>query len=108
MPKFTSPKKLRDELFEVMLRPKFKDQIPISKITELQEFVDEKIKFINPSCELTACRDPKDNFLLELAVSANADYLVTNDKDLLVLSPFKGLKILTAREFEQIIAELGI
>jgi uncharacterized protein len=37
--------------------------------------------------------------LLELAVSGNADFLVTGDKDLLVLNPFRGVEIVTPREF---------
>lgn len=36
---------------------------------------------------------------LELAVCGNADFLVTGDKDLLVLNPFRGVEIITPREF---------
>lgn len=42
---------------------------------------------------ITVCRGPKDNFLLETAVSGHADYLVTTDKDLLVLHPFRNIQI---------------
>ena len=45
------------------------------------------------------CRDPKDNIILELAVSGNADYIITGDADLLVLNPFKGIAIVTPAEF---------
>lgn len=48
---------------------------------------------------IVVCRDPKDDKLLELAVSGNADFLVTGDKDLLVLNPFRGVEIITPREF---------
>ncbi len=48
---------------------------------------------------IAVCRDPKDDKLLELAVSGNADFLVTSDKDLLVLNPFRGVEIITPREF---------
>ncbi len=37
------------------------------------------------SIEIHVCRDPKDNFLLELSETAKADYLITRDKDLLDL-----------------------
>jgi hypothetical protein len=40
---------------------------------------------------ITICRGPKDDKLLELAVSGAADLLVTGDKDLLVLNPFRGV-----------------
>lgn len=42
-----------------------------------------------PKIKVTACRDPKDNFLLELAEGAEADYLITRDKDLLDLADQK-------------------
>jgi uncharacterized protein len=48
---------------------------------------------------IAACRDPKDDKLLELAVGGNADFLITGDKDLLVLNPFRAVKIITPREF---------
>jgi putative PIN family toxin of toxin-antitoxin system len=45
------------------------------------------------------CRDAKDNKFLELAVSGRADYVISGDEDLLVLNPFRGIPILTPREF---------
>jgi putative PIN family toxin of toxin-antitoxin system len=53
--------------------------------------------------EITAaiadCRDPKDNKFLELAVSGQASHILTGDADLLALHPFRGLSILTPRDF---------
>jgi putative PIN family toxin of toxin-antitoxin system len=45
------------------------------------------------------CRDPKDNFILVLAVAADADLIVTSDQDLLVLNPWRGIPILTPAQF---------
>lgn len=45
------------------------------------------------------CRDSKDRYLLALARDGNADFLVTNDKDLLCLSPFGACEIVTPEEF---------
>lgn len=45
------------------------------------------------------CRDPKDDKFLELAVNGKADYVITGDKDLLALHPFRGIEILTAKDF---------
>ncbi len=47
--------------------------------------------------------DPKDNFLLDLIDISKADYLITGDKYLLELNPFKTAKILTPSDFEKII-----
>ncbi len=44
---------------------------------------------------LNACRDPADNMLLECAVSGNAEWIVSGDKDLLMLHPFHGVKIVS-------------
>jgi putative PIN family toxin of toxin-antitoxin system len=46
-----------------------------------------------------ACRDPKDNLFLALAVACEADVLVSGDEDLLVLDPWNGVRIVTARKF---------
>ena len=48
---------------------------------------------------VTECRDPKDNKFLELAVSAKASCIITGDKDLLILNPFRGVEILNAADF---------
>ena len=41
------------------------------------------------------CRDSADDKLLETALLGQADCLVTGDRDLLVMSPFHGIPILT-------------
>lgn len=42
---------------------------------------------------VTECRDPKDNKFLELAVSGKATCIVSGDKDLLALHPFRGIQM---------------
>lgn len=44
---------------------------------------------------ITACRDPADDKFLELAVNGRADLIVSGDRDLLALDPFRGIPILT-------------
>jgi putative PIN family toxin of toxin-antitoxin system len=46
------------------------------------------------------CRDPDDDQILSCALSAEADYLVTGDNDLLELKEFHGIRILTPGAFE--------
>jgi uncharacterized protein len=48
---------------------------------------------------IDCCRDPKDNKFLELAVAGHASCIVSGDKDLLVLNPFRGVPIMTPSEF---------
>jgi putative PIN family toxin of toxin-antitoxin system len=54
---------------------------------------------VNATDAIAVCRDPKDNMILELAVSGKADVIVTGDDDLLVLNPFREIAILNPQEF---------
>lgn len=45
------------------------------------------------------CRDPKDDKFLEVAVNGKATAIVTGDKDLLVLHPFRDILVVNARDF---------
>ncbi|MBD2778869.1 putative toxin-antitoxin system toxin component, PIN family [Iningainema sp. BLCCT55] len=55
--------------------------------------------FIDMTEQINECRDPKDNKYLELALSGQAECIVTGDNDLLVLNPWRGIEILTVQEF---------
>jgi putative PIN family toxin of toxin-antitoxin system len=50
---------------------------------------------------VAACRDPKDDKFLELAVNGHADLILTGDNDLLVLNPFRGIPIVAPAAFVQ-------
>lgn len=47
---------------------------------------------------MQVCRDPDDDVVLACALSAKADFIVSGDKDLLVLNNFEGIPILTASQ----------
>jgi len=97
---------LIEEIKNVTSREYLKKYFPETKVFELIRFlvtVAEKYE-ITP-CHFI-CKDPKDNFLLDLASTSQADYLVTGDKDLLQLNPFETTEILTASDFEKIVQVL--
>jgi predicted nucleic acid-binding protein len=48
---------------------------------------------------IRACRDPRDDKFLEVAVHGRADLILTGDSDLLALHPFQGIAILTPAAF---------
>ena len=52
-----------------------------------------------PSAAVTDCRDPKDDKYLDLALAAGAEVIVSSDEDLLALHPWRGVRILRARDF---------
>lgn len=49
-------------------------------------------------------RDAEDNAVLECAIEGGAEYVVTGDDDLLSLKTFRGIQIVRAREFLDILA----
>jgi putative PIN family toxin of toxin-antitoxin system len=55
--------------------------------------------FIEINENVKACRDPKDDMFLELAVNGSATCIVSSDKDLLELNPFRSISIIKPDEF---------
>jgi putative PIN family toxin of toxin-antitoxin system len=89
------------ELIEAMNRPRFDRYLDRSIRQQLvAEYLNacQAVPILYP---IRACRDPKDDKFLEVAVHGRADAIVTGDQDLLVLSPFGGIAILTPAEYLQ-------
>jgi putative PIN family toxin of toxin-antitoxin system len=49
--------------------------------------------------DLRVCRDPNDDMILECAVLAGAQFIISGDKDLLALESYRGIRIVTPAEF---------
>ena len=61
---------------------------------------------VTPAVQLDIIKeDPPDNRILECAVAAGSDYLVTGDKDLLRLGRYDSIRILTVSEFLRLLLE---
>jgi uncharacterized protein len=88
-----------DELIDVINRPKLEKYIDAEVKHIFVTRTLDKIKILKVEPFITACRDPKDNKFLDLAVEINADALISGDKDLLVLHPFQGIPIITPADF---------
>ena len=87
------------ELEEVLYRPKFDRYLTKERRQEFLEDLTENAQFIDVTEQINECRDPKDNKYLELALSGQAECIVTGDDYLLVLNPWRGIEILTVQEF---------
>jgi putative PIN family toxin of toxin-antitoxin system len=85
-----------DEVRRVLLRPKF--SVAPSDVEEFLDFLRYKrVRRRTPA--LRVSRDPKDNPILECAVAAKADFLVTGDRDLLDLERHEKIAIVTPADF---------
>lgn len=89
------------ELAEVLRRKKFRRYISLEEVEAFLTALVGRALVLEPKKEIKACRDPKDDKFLTLAVAGNATHIVTGDKDLQVLHPFRGIPILGAAEFLQ-------
>jgi len=54
---------------------------------------------VRPPSRFSVCRDEDDNRALECAVDGRAAYVITGDKDLLVLGEFRGITIVSVSDF---------
>ncbi len=57
------------------------------------------MKIIEPVTHIKVCRDPDDNKFLECAKDSHALYIVSGDKDLLIIEQYENVQIVTAKEF---------
>lgn len=91
---------LLDEL-EEKLTGKFK--LSDQQATIYLSLLRERMAVIHPFNDLPeACRDPDDNHVLQLAEYMQVDYIVTGDKDLLVLESYQNTKIVSPRQFYEL------
>ena len=90
---------LLEEFLSVIKRPKLRKYFDHSDVQALLTTINEVAEFIVVKSNVMMCRDEKDNFLLSLALDGNADFLITGDKDLLVLEKINDIPIITIQEF---------
>lgn len=92
-------KTIIEEMETVINRSKFDRYLALNKRKELLNILIESALIIEPNIIINECRDTKDNKYLELAITGEAECIITGDQDLLVLNPFQEIKIITVQEF---------
>lgn len=92
-------KELLSEFIDVSGRPKLQKYFDVSDLVQLLDSIDNFSEIISVRSKINICRDIKDNFLLSLAVDSKADYLITGDKDLLILKKIARTKIVTISQY---------
>lgn len=94
---------LLDEIETVTSRQKLKKYFPQESVKELIDLLEAIGQNVEIRSKNIVSRDPKDDFLFDLIDFSNADFLVTGDKDLLEMNPFKTAQIITPKEFEDLL-----
>jgi len=92
-----------EELLNVLAYPKFR----LEK-TEREELLAdylpyaEIVKIPSKLAKLPQCRDPYDQKFIELAITADADILVTGDQDITAMKGLLPIKLMEPEEFRQL------
>jgi uncharacterized protein len=87
------------ELAEVLSRRKLDRYVTLK---DRQRFLREMARiaeFVPVIQVIRECRDPKDDKFLEVALNGRADAIITGDADLLAMNPWRGMAIVTPREY---------
>jgi len=94
-----SPALLKE--LEETLRDKFK--LDPAELPFLKTYADEALVLKSRPLPNPVCRDRDDDELLTTALTGGAENILTGDKDLLVLKEFQGIKILSPRQFIELL-----
>ena len=87
------------ELREVLDRPRILRYTRNPLVEPFLAVLARDAIWVDVTVTIAACRDPKDDKFLELAVDGRASHIVTGDLDLLALNPFREIRILTPHDF---------
>ena len=88
---------LLEDFLRAVEKPKLKRLVPPEILEEIISLIHMKAVIVEPKTKVKACRDPDDDAVLECALAARADFIVTGDHDLLILGRFRKIFILSPR-----------
>lgn len=92
------------ELRDVAYREKFKKYISRANVSLFIDVITASFTFVTVTTVVNDSPDPKDNYLLALALDSHSNYLITeNKRDLLDLNPYRGIEIIRLQAFLDII-----
>lgn len=98
-----SSKQLVEELCRTLRYPKF--NLSQDEVESIRNYYLLIFKIVSPKQAINIIlEDPSDNMVLECALEAEADYIVSEDHHLLNVGEFRGVKIVTAAELLKIIS----
>ncbi len=98
-------RELAEELRDVLSRKEFDRYLTREERERLLVAIIRQAELVRTSTTIQACRDPDDDAILELAVDGSASLVVTGDKDLLILDPFRELRIVTPARLLELLTD---
>ncbi len=87
------------ELAEVLARARFDRYVSLADRQRFIALLGGVARRVPITHRVQACRDPRDDKFLHVALNGEAEAIVTGDADLLVLDPFHGVRILKPMAF---------
>lgn len=84
---------------EIISKLTFKFSVPKEVVETISYLLDIYSEKYIPKKKITICKDPTDNFLLELAEESKADFLISGDKLVLEIKAYKQTRIVSPKEF---------
>jgi len=79
------PSPLLHETLGILERPKILKHLKANEVQEVFAMIRVRGIHVDLTTEVQVCRDPEDEHLLALCQDGDADFLLSGDKDLLVL-----------------------
>ena len=91
------------EIMKVLGSDKFK--FTKEEIADAISVIDDAADVVSPGIRLNIIKHKTDNRILECAVKARVDYIVSGDRHLLGLKEYKGIRSITPAQFLKILEE---
>ncbi len=88
-----------EELADVLAQSKFDRYVTVQERLQFVRLIAQTAEFVPIIHPIRECRDPKDDKFLEVALNGRADVIVTGDGDLMEMNPWRGIAIVSPKEF---------
>lgn len=89
-------KPILDELLGILARKFSRDA---EELAHVAVFISDIATLVRPRRRLAIVKDEPDNRVLECALTGNAEVIVTGDHELLALRHFRGVRLLSLRDY---------
>ncbi len=117
-------RRAREGVFEIVLTPPILEEMQDRllhrrRIRRRYPYADDRVRRYHRLLRTTTLvvtdlppvagvvRDPNDDMVIACALAGGADYVVTRDKDLLSLGAYGGIRMVTPRQFLDLLAGSG-